>query len=88
MLAIRWPSFFWSTQFNYQNAIYFATQLNYGSFMLASASRPRLPHVELGAHVALKMLNRVLIERRDGLRFNHFAEVRAARAFTENFTAS
>ena len=48
----------------------------------------RSAHVELGAHVALKMLNRVLIERRGGLRFDHFTEVRAAQAFTEILTAS
>jgi Radical SAM ThiC family len=32
--------------------------------------KPRLAHVEPVAHVALEVLNRVLIERRDGLRFN------------------
>ena len=29
-LAIRWPSFFWSTEFNYQIETLLTTQLNYG----------------------------------------------------------
>lgn len=27
---MRWPSFFWSTQFNYQIDVTLTTQLNYG----------------------------------------------------------